>query len=58
VNVHSLSSFALVVHEIGPVLARVAALCAAVGAALTVATTSEPTLERVFLNLTGRALRD
>ena len=52
------SSFALVVEGIGPVLARVAAACAASGAALLSATTSEPTLERVFLHLTGRGLRD
>ena len=52
------SSFDLVVDEIGPVLARVATACATAGAALTAVTTTEPTLERVFLHLTGRALRD
>jgi ABC-2 type transport system ATP-binding protein len=51
-------SFDLVVEEIGPVLAKVATACADAGADLTAATTSEPTLERVFLSLTGRALRD
>lgn len=51
-------TFELVVEEIGPVLARVAVACAAGGADLVSATTSEPTLERVFLSLTGRALRD
>jgi ABC-2 type transport system ATP-binding protein len=51
-------SFALTVEEVGPVLARIASECAARGAELTAATTSEPTLERVFLNLTGRELRD
>jgi ABC-2 type transport system ATP-binding protein len=52
------SSFDLVVDEIGPVLARVASECAASGAELTAVTTTEPTLERVFLHLTGRGLRD
>jgi hypothetical protein len=46
------------VDEVGPVLAKVASECAARGAELTAATTTEPTLERVFLNLTGRDLRD
>jgi ABC-2 type transport system ATP-binding protein len=50
--------FELVVDDIGPVLAKVASTCAETGAALLAATTSEPTLERVFLHLTGRALRD
>jgi ABC-2 type transport system ATP-binding protein len=50
--------FALTVDEVGPVLAKVASECAASGAELTAATTTEPTLERVFLNLTGRELRD
>ena len=53
-----MSLFVLTVEEIGPVLARVASLCAAVGAELVAATTNEPTLERVFLHLTGRGLRD
>jgi hypothetical protein len=46
------------VDDVGPVLARVAAACAAAGVDLTAVTTTEPTLERVFLHLTGRALRD
>jgi ABC-2 type transport system ATP-binding protein len=53
-----LPSFELIVEDIGPVLARVAAGCAACGAELVSATTTEPTLERVFLHLTGRGLRD
>jgi ABC-2 type transport system ATP-binding protein len=52
------SGFELVVDEVGPVLGKVASLCAAVGADLLTATTTEPTLEHVFLNLTGRGLRD
>ncbi|QJW97627.1 hypothetical protein [Frigoriglobus tundricola] len=52
------SSFELIVDEIGPVLAKVATACAAAGAELVAVTTTEPTLERVFLHLTGRALRD
>ena len=51
-------SFELVVDDIGPALARVASLCAASGADLVSATANEPTLERVFLHLTGRGLRD
>ncbi len=52
------STFELVVEDIGPVLAKVASECAATGAELASATTTEPTLERVFLHLTGRGLRD
>ena len=52
------AGFELVVEEIGPVLARVASECAAAGVVLKSATTREPTLERVFLHLTGRELRD
>jgi ABC-2 type transport system ATP-binding protein len=51
-------AYTLLVHDIGPVLARVASLCAEAGADLVSATTTEPTLERVFLTLTGRGLRD
>jgi hypothetical protein len=46
------------VDEVGPVLARIASECYAAGVELAAVTTSEPTLERVFLHLTGRALRD
>ena len=53
-----LSSFDLIVEEVGPVLARVASACAEGSAELVNVTTSEPTLERVFLHLTGRGLRD
>ena len=52
------AGFELVVDDIGPVLAKVASACATAGADLASVTTSEPTLERVFLHLTGRALRD
>ncbi|AWM42345.1 ABC transporter ATP-binding protein [Gemmata obscuriglobus] len=52
------STFVLVVDEIGPALARVASECAARRVALLSAATTEPTLERVFLHLTGRGLRD
>ncbi len=52
------SVFELIVDDAGPVLAKVASACAAAGADLISATTTEPTLERVFLHLTGRALRD
>lgn len=52
------NGFHLVVEEIGPLLARVAALCAETGTELTAVSPREPTLERVFLHLTGRELRD
>ena len=52
------SGFELVVEEIGPALAKVAAVCTATGTELVTVNTTEPTLERVFLHLTGRALRD
>ena len=52
------TTFELFVDDTGPVLAKVASACAAAGADLVSATTTEPTLERVFLHLTGRALRD
>lgn len=50
--------FRLVVEQIAPTLARLASLCAETGAELTAVTTREPSLERVFLHLTGRELRD
>ena len=50
--------FELVVDEAAPALARAAAACAAAGVELTTAAATEPTLERVFLELTGHALRD
>src|SRR5262245_353694 len=52
------SGFELVVEEIGPALAKVAAVCTATRTELCTSTTTDPTLERVFLHLTGRALRD
>jgi ABC-2 type transport system ATP-binding protein len=52
------TTFTLTAPEVGPALAAVARECAACGAALVSATATEPTLERVFLTLTGRALRD
>ncbi|MBY0514722.1 MAG: ABC transporter ATP-binding protein [Gemmataceae bacterium] len=50
--------YKLVVDEVAAALAAVANLCAATGAALTAVTAREPSLERVFLHLTGRDLRD
>ena len=50
--------FELVVDEAAPALARAAAACAAAGVDMTRVTATEPTLERVFLELTGSALRD
>ena len=50
--------FELVVDGVAPALARAAAACAAAGAELAAVTATEPTLERVFLGLTGHALRD
>jgi ABC-2 type transport system ATP-binding protein len=48
----------VVVENVGPALARIASVCAVQGVDLRVATANEPSLERVFLHLTGRALRD
>jgi ABC-2 type transport system ATP-binding protein len=50
--------FKLVVPDVAPALAAVAELCAAAGVKLTGVTAREPSLERVFLQLTGRELRD
>ncbi|HJZ59596.1 MAG TPA: ABC transporter ATP-binding protein [Gemmataceae bacterium] len=50
--------YKLVVEEIAPALAKLAALCAETGAELTSVSTREASLERVFLHLTGRELRD
>ena len=52
------NGFELTVEDIGPVLAKIASACAASSVELTAATTTEPTLERVFLGMTGRGLRD
>jgi ABC-2 type transport system ATP-binding protein len=52
------SAFELHADDTGPVLAKVAQACAATGAELVSASTTEPSLERVFLHLTGRGLRD
>ena len=57
-GVGSALTFRLVAEDTGSVLAKVAAACAASGIELTAASTTEPTLERVFLSLTGRELRD
>jgi ABC-2 type transport system ATP-binding protein len=50
--------FRLTVAEIAPALAAVAGLCAETGVTLAAVSTREPSLERVFLHLTGRELRD
>jgi ABC-2 type transport system ATP-binding protein len=50
--------YRLVVEELAPALARLASLCAETGTELTTVSTREPSLERVFLHLTGRELRD
>jgi ABC-2 type transport system ATP-binding protein len=52
------STVELVVEDLPSAVARVATACAAAGVELTTLTTREPTLERVFLHLTGRELRD
>jgi ABC-2 type transport system ATP-binding protein len=43
---------------LGPILPAVAGLCHQVGVRLTNLETTEPNLERVFLHLTGKTLRD
>jgi ABC-2 type transport system ATP-binding protein len=44
--------------KLGPVLPEVAGLCYQLGVKLTTLETIEPNLERVFLHLTGKTLRD
>ena len=50
--------YTLVVADAAAVLAGVATACAEAGTRLTALRVTEPTLERVFLSLTGRDLRD
>jgi len=50
--------FRLLVEDSGAVLIRLAQLCGELGVELAGLTVREPTLERVFLHLTGRELRD
>jgi ABC-2 type transport system ATP-binding protein len=50
--------FKLTVTEIAPVLAAAAGLCTAAGVTFAAVSAREPSLERVFLHLTGRDLRD
>ena len=50
--------FEISANPLGPVVAEVAKLCAAMNVNLTEVTAAEPNLERVFLHLTGRGLRD
>ena len=50
--------YKLVVDDAPTVLARIARLCVEAGEELTAVSTREPTLERVFLHVTGRELRD
>jgi ABC-2 type transport system ATP-binding protein len=57
-RVEQSEGFQLTVENAAAVLARIAGLCAADGIELTAASIREPTLERVFLQLTGRELRD
>lgn len=51
-------SIEIVAESTGPLLPRVAEVCRDRGLTPTGMTTLEPTLERVFLHLTGHALRD
>lgn len=48
----------LAVRDPAPVLASIAKLCVEAGVEPTTISITEPTLERVFLHLTGRELRD
>lgn len=50
--------FELVAADVAPVLPKVIATCTELGAAVTAIDLDQPSLERVFLNLTGRGLRD
>jgi ABC-2 type transport system ATP-binding protein len=56
--VEALEGFKLTVDDAAVVLARILHVCNAAGVELTAVSTREPTLERVFLHLTGRELRD
>jgi ABC-2 type transport system ATP-binding protein len=53
-----LGGFEIVAEDIAPSLARIASLCSDLRVELTSVAATEPTLERVFLHLTGRDLRD
>jgi ABC-2 type transport system ATP-binding protein len=44
--------------DLAPVLPKLLAACAEFGAEPTALDLDQPTLERVFLHLTGRGLRD
>ena len=57
-RVDAADGFTLIVENAAPVLIQVARLCAEHGIEWQSATIREPTLERVFLKLTGRELRD
>jgi ABC-2 type transport system ATP-binding protein len=52
------TGFKVVVEELAPALAKLVTLCHGSGTQITDLTTREPSLERVFLHLTGRELRD
>jgi ABC-2 type transport system ATP-binding protein len=52
------SGFDLVARDVAPLLPKVIAACSEEGADVTAIDLDQPNLERVFLNLTGRGLRD
>ena len=56
--VDAADGFTLTVANAAPVLVHVAQVCARLGVEWQAASVHEPTLERVFLQLTGRELRD
>jgi ABC-2 type transport system ATP-binding protein len=57
-KVEQADGFKLTVDEPAAVLARLVRMCNELGIELTAVSMREPTLERVFLHLTGRELRD
>ncbi len=54
----ALGGYEVVADDIAPALARIATICSEMRVELTSVAATEPTLERVFLHLTGRELRD
>ena len=57
-RVETTDGFKLIVDNAAVVLIKLVQMCAEAGVELTAIATREPTLERVFLYLTGRELRD
>jgi ABC-2 type transport system ATP-binding protein len=57
-RVDTSNGFAIIVDDAAQVLVKVMRLCAELGIEPSAVSLREPTLERVFLHITGRELRD